>query len=143
MLFRSPGRGSGDEEETSINPEPYEGMQKAKPAKPVPGKMSFNKKPNKPVSPMGAARNAAAKATIKAFGFDPRGGAYRAKGEASDLKGGAVKSANNGVVANPQSSPPKPASSFKMPIISPTQAMHGALPALGDAFSAGFGNDEA
>ena len=50
-VITSPGRGSGDEEETSINPEPYEGMQKAKPAKPVPGKMNFNKKPNKPVSP--------------------------------------------------------------------------------------------
>lgn len=103
-VVASPGRGSGDEEATAINPEPYEGMQKAEPVKKVPGKMSFNKKPNKPVSPMGAARNAAAKASIKAFGFDPRGGAVKsAEGPAVppakpfNLTGGMIRAGASGL----------------------------------------------
>lgn len=80
----SPGRGSGDEEETAINPDSSEGMQKTKPVKPVPGKMSFNAGGSKPVSPRGAARNAAARASISVLGFDPRGGSVkRADGPAA------------------------------------------------------------
>lgn len=116
-VVASPGRGSGDEEATAINPEPYEGMQKAEPVKKVPGKMNFNKKPNKPVSPMGAARNAAAKASIRAFGFDPRGGAVKAA----------------------ETTPAQPAASgFKMPSISPSSALQGisdtAMPAIKSVF---------
>lgn len=116
-VVASPGRGSGDEEATAINPEPYEGMQKAEPVKKVPGKMNFNKKPNKPVSPMGAARNAAAKASIRAFGFDPRGGAMKAA----------------------ETAPAQPAASgFKMPSISPSSALQGisdmAMPAIKSVF---------
>jgi hypothetical protein len=73
----SPGRGSGDEEETAINPDSSEGMQKTRPVKPVPGKMSFNAGGGKPVSPRGAARNAAAKASMSVLGFDPRGGSVK------------------------------------------------------------------
>lgn len=114
-VVASPGRGSGDEEATAINPEPYEGMQKAEPVKKVPGKMNFNKKPNKPVSPMGAARNAAAKASIRAFGFDPRGGAMKAA----------------------ETAPAKPALSGNMV----RNTVSGIGSALGDTFRAGILGD--
>jgi hypothetical protein len=77
-VIASPGRGSGDEEETAINPDSSEGMQITKPMKPVPGKMSFNQKGLKPVAPLGAARNAVRRVTEKEFGFDPAGGVKRA-----------------------------------------------------------------
>lgn len=77
-VITSPGRGSGDEEETSINPDSSEGMQIAKPVKPVPGKMSFNQKGLKPVAPLGAARNAVRRVTENEFGFDPASEVKRA-----------------------------------------------------------------
>lgn len=77
-VITSPGRGSGDEEETAINPDSSEGMQVAKPMKPVPGKMSFNQKGLKPVAPLGAARNAVRRVTEKEFGFDPASEVKRA-----------------------------------------------------------------
>lgn len=76
-VVASPGRGSGDEEETAVNPDSSEGMQKVRPIKPVPGKMSFNAGGSRPVSPRGAARNAAAKASMSVLGFDPRGGSVK------------------------------------------------------------------
>ena len=88
-VIASPGRGSGDEEETSINPDSSEGMQITKPMKPVPGKMSFNQKGLKPVAPLGAARNAVRRVTEKEFGFDPAGGVKRA----FSLFGGGAKPA--------------------------------------------------
>jgi hypothetical protein len=78
-VITSPGRGSGDEEETSINPDSSEGMQIAKPVKPVPGKMSFNQKGLKPVAPLGAARNAVRRVTENEFGFDPASGVKEAQ----------------------------------------------------------------
>ena len=78
-VITSPGRGSGDEEETAINPDSSEGMQVTKPPKPVPGKMSFNKQPLKPVAPLGAARNALRRVTEKNLGFDPAGGVKQAQ----------------------------------------------------------------
>lgn len=78
-VITSPGRGSGDEEETAINPDSAEGMQITKPPKPVPGKMSFNKQPLKPVAPLGAARNALRRVTEKNLGFDPAGGVKEAQ----------------------------------------------------------------
>ena len=78
-VITSPGRGSGDEEETAINPDSAEGMQVTKPPKPVPGKMSFNKQPLKPVAPLGAARNALRRVTEKNLGFDPAGGVKQAQ----------------------------------------------------------------
>jgi len=77
-VITSPGRGSGDEEETAINPDSSEGLQMAKSTKPVPGKMSFNQKGLKPVAPLGAARNAVRRVTEKEFGFDPAGGVKEA-----------------------------------------------------------------
>jgi hypothetical protein len=88
-VIASPGRGSGDEEETAINPDSSEGMQITKPMKPVPGKMSFNQKGLKPVAPLGAARNAVRRVTEKEFGFDPAGGVKRA----FSLFGGGAKPA--------------------------------------------------
>lgn len=77
-VIASPGRGSGDEEETAINPDSSEGLQIAKPMKPVPGKMSFNQKGLKPVAPLGAARNAVRRVTENEFGFDPANEVKRA-----------------------------------------------------------------
>lgn len=70
-VITSPGRGSGDEEETAINPDSSEGLQMAKSTKPVPRMMSLNQKGLKPVAPLGAARNAVRRGTQNAFGFDP------------------------------------------------------------------------
>ena len=78
-VITSPGRGSGDEEETAINPDSSEGMQITKPMKPVPGKMSFNQKGLKPVAPLGTARNALRRVTEKDLGFDPAGGVKEAQ----------------------------------------------------------------
>jgi len=78
-VITSPGRGSGDEEETAINPDSSEGMQVAKPIKPIPGKMSFNQKGLKPVAPLGTARNALRRVTEKNLGFDPAGGVKKAQ----------------------------------------------------------------
>jgi hypothetical protein len=77
-VIASPGRGSGDEEETAINPDSSEGMQITKPMKPAPGKMSFNQKGLKPVAPLGAARNAVRRVTENEFGFDPANEVKRA-----------------------------------------------------------------
>jgi hypothetical protein len=86
-VITSPGRGSGDEEETAINPDSSEGMQLTKPMKPVPGKMSFNQKGLKPVAPLGTARNALRRATEKNLGFDPAGGVKQAQSMVSLWKG--------------------------------------------------------
>ena len=77
-VITSPGRGSGDEEETAINPDSSEGLQMAKSTKPVPGKMSLNQKGLKPVAPLGAARNAVRRATESELGFDPASEVKRA-----------------------------------------------------------------
>ena len=77
-VITSPGRGSGDEEETAINPDSSEGLQMAKSTKPVPGRMSLNQKGLKPVAPLGAARNAVRRATESELGFDPASKVKRA-----------------------------------------------------------------
>lgn len=77
-VITSPGRGSGDEEETAINPDSSEGLQMAKSTKPVPRMMSLNQKGLKPVAPLGAARNAVRRATESELGFDPASEVKRA-----------------------------------------------------------------
>lgn len=65
-VITSPGRGSGDIEESAVDPDPSEGMQKAKP---MPARMG-HRGGNKFVSPKGAARNALMRATKEVFGQD-------------------------------------------------------------------------
>ena len=65
-VVTSPGRGSGDIEESAVDPDPSEGMQKAKP---MPARMG-HRGVNKFVSPKGAARNALMRATKSVFGED-------------------------------------------------------------------------
>lgn len=65
-VITSPGRGSGDIEESAVDPDPSEGMQKAKP---MPARMG-HRGVNKFVSPKGAARNALMRATKEVFGQD-------------------------------------------------------------------------
>lgn len=65
-VITSPGRGSGDIEESAVDPDPSEGMQKVKP---MPARMG-HKGVNKFVSPKGAARNALMRATKEVFGPD-------------------------------------------------------------------------
>lgn len=65
-VITSPGRGSGDSEESAVDPDPSEGMQKVKP---MPARMG-HKGVNKFVSPKGAARNALMRATKEVLGPD-------------------------------------------------------------------------
>ena len=65
-VITSPGRGSGDIEESAVDPDPSEGMQKAKP---MPARMG-HRGGNKFVSPKGAARTALMQATKRVFGED-------------------------------------------------------------------------
>lgn len=129
----SPGRGSGDEEETAINPDSSEGMQKARPAKPVPGKMSPSYGGNKPVSTRGAARNAATKASISVLGFDPRCGS--------------VKKADKQPASPPVASTPMPApASSAGPSITPAQIWkhkNVIAPTAWNTLKAGLGSNEA
>lgn len=121
-VVTSPGRGSGDIEESAIDPDPSEGMQKAKP---MPGRMG-HKGGNKFVSPKGAARNALIRATKSVFGEDPdnRGikaaapysrafgiiksalGKRRQGGKASDAAGGnSEPAASQGAIQQGQAQP--------------------------------------
>lgn len=78
-VITSPGRGSGDEEATAVNPDSSEGLQMPKPTRPALKKTSFNQNGLKPVAPLGAARNALRRVTEKDLGFDPAGGVKEAQ----------------------------------------------------------------